>query len=83
MIKSFLVTKYTGTLHIYDSEGRMVRRLMTNTLLGREGSIAWDGINEDRQKAAIGIYVVYFEAFNTSGDTQHVKTTCVLAHPLN
>lgn len=74
---------YTGTLHIYDSEGRMVRRLMTNTLLGREGSISWDGINEDRQKAAIGIYVVYFEAFNTTGDTQHLKTTCVLAHPLN
>lgn len=74
---------YTGTLHIYDAEGRLIRRLMTNTLLGREGSIAWDGINDDRQKAAIGIYVVYFEAFNTTGDVQRIKTTCVLAHPLN
>lgn len=74
---------YTGTLHIYDGEGRLVRRLMTNELLGREGSISWDGINEDRQKATIGMYVVFFEAFNTSGDTQRIKTTCVLAHPLN
>jgi hypothetical protein len=74
---------YTGSISIYDTEGRLIRSLMQNSLLGRTGSISWDGVNDDRQKAAIGIYIVYFEAFNTSGVTKTHKTTCVLAHPLN
>lgn len=74
---------YTGSISIYDTEGRLIRRLMQNSLLGRTGTISWDGINDDRQKASIGIYIVYFEAFNTSGTTKTHKTTCVLAHPLN
>jgi hypothetical protein len=74
---------FTGNLRIYDSEGRLVRKLMQNELLGREGTISWDGINDDRQKAGLGIYVIYFEVFNTQGKKEIHKETCVLAHLLN
>lgn len=73
---------YVGNLRIFDSEGRQVRYLMRNELLGREGGISWDGFTDDKQKCAIGIYVVYFEVFNTEGTTRKAKRTCVLAHSL-
>ncbi|MFM9004098.1 MAG: hypothetical protein ACKOSR_01110 [Flavobacteriales bacterium] len=74
---------YVGNLNIYDSEGRPVRYLMQNMLLGNTASISWDGIADDGTKAPIGIYVVLFEAFNTEGKVVKAKTSCVLAHPLD
>jgi len=74
---------YVGNLHIYDSEGRPVRYLMKNMLLGNDVQISWDGIADDGSKAPIGIYVVMFEAFNTQGNVVNAKTSCVLAHPLD
>jgi hypothetical protein len=74
---------YTGNITIADSEGRIVKRLMQNQLLGAEGYISWDGTNEDKLKADIGIYVVMFEVFDTTGKTERIRKTCVLAHRLN
>lgn len=74
---------YVGNLHVYNSEGRPVRYLMQNMLLGNEARISWDGISDDGTKAPIGIYVILFEAFNTDGDLIVGKTSCVLAHPLD
>ncbi|MBL0314390.1 MAG: hypothetical protein IPP69_00955 [Flavobacteriales bacterium] len=74
---------YTGDIKIYDSEGRFVRHLMKGELLGAEGSISWDGLTDEKQKASIGIYVIYFEAFTPGGATLKNKKSCVLAHSLN
>jgi hypothetical protein len=74
---------YVGDIRIYDSEGRFIRHLMKNELLGISGSISWDGFTDEQQKATIGIYIVLFEAFNPSGNTTKSKKTCVLAHALN
>jgi len=74
---------YAGNLYIYDSEGRPVRYLMKNMLLGNDATISWDGIADDGTKAPIGIYVLLFEAYNTQGNVIKAKASCVLAHPLN
>lgn len=74
---------FVGNLNIYNSEGRPVRYLMQNMLLGNEARISWDGISDDGTKAPIGIYVIMFEAFNTDGKVVAGKTSCVLAHPLD
>lgn len=74
---------FTGNINIYDSEGRKVRSLMKGELLGTSGSISWDGFNDERLKAPLGIYVIYFEAFGLNGDVSKIKKTCVLAHQLN
>jgi hypothetical protein len=74
---------FVGNLHIYNAEGRPVRHLMQNMLLGNEARISWDGIDDDGVKAPIGIYVVMFEAFNSDGTVISGKTSCVLAHPLD
>lgn len=74
---------YTGNITIYDSEGRQVRRLLGNGLMGTSGSISWDGFNDERQIASVGIYVVYFEVFDLKGNVSKFKKPCVLAHQLD
>ncbi len=64
---------------IYDSKGRQIRRLANNKLLGTSGVINWDGLYENNQKAQSGIYIVYFEVFDLSGNVNIFKKPVVLA----
>ena len=68
---------------IYDSRGRLVRNLVHSELLGtEEGAFSWDGTMDDRTKARVGTYVVFFEAFGTDGTVKQYKRVCVLAAKL-
>jgi hypothetical protein len=69
---------YTGTLSVYDNNGRMVKQLMRNDILGTENTISWDGINDNNEKANIGIYIIYLEAFDLKGNTIKEKITAVV-----
>jgi hypothetical protein len=71
-----------ANVSIYDSRGRLVRALVKNELLGASGTFSWDGVNDEREKARIGMYIVYFEAFDTQGNLKHYKRTLVLAGKL-
>ena len=73
---------FTANVTVYDSKGRIVKRLIQNELLGVKGTFSWDGINDDREKGRIGIYIFYFEVFDLSGTVKHYKKTCVLAGKL-
>jgi hypothetical protein len=74
---------YTANISIYDTKGRLTKKLVQNSLLASEGVFTWDGLTDARQKANIGIYIIYFEAFNLVGDVIKIKKTCVLATKLN
>jgi hypothetical protein len=58
-----------GTLTVYDDEGREVKKILNNELLGMFGSATWDGITKDQHKANVGIYVAVFEAFSLNGQS--------------
>jgi hypothetical protein len=75
-------TGYTGTLSVYDNHGRMVKQLMRNDILGTENTISWDGITDRNEKAPIGIYIIYLEAFNLKGNTIKEKITVVVGAKL-
>jgi hypothetical protein len=70
---------YVANISIYDPNGTKVRELVNNRLLGTQDAVSWNGIRDDGQKADIGIYLIYIELFDLSGDTKHYKETCVLA----
>lgn len=76
---SFAQPGFVGNLVIYDSKGRIIRHLARSELLSSEGTISWDGTNEGREKARVGIYVIYFEVFDLDGNVSKFKETCVLA----
>lgn len=73
---------FIGSITIYDSRGRTIKNLLTNELLGTTGTISWDGINTDNEKARIGVYVAYIELFNTSGEQKKYKKSFVLGGKL-
>jgi hypothetical protein len=65
---------YNCRLFIYDSIGRMVERIANNDLLGSQGVIYWNGKNASGR----GIYIVYLEVFDQSGNVYKYKTPVVV-----
>lgn len=71
-----------ANVYIYDSKGRQTRYLIKNEQLSQDGTFSWNGINDENEKAPIGIYVVYVELFNLSGKVNTYKLSCTLAGKL-
>ncbi len=70
-------------IHIFDSRGRLVRRIALPSLSGSSGSLLWDGRDDDGRRLRIGIYVVVLEAVDLdNGRTQAYRDVVVLARPL-
>lgn len=70
------------TIDIYNSNGFQVKNLVNNEYLGIEGSVNWDGIQNDNTKAPVGIYVIYIQLFDLEGNVKHYKKTVVVASKL-
>lgn len=73
---------YVANVAIFDAHGRKIKSLISNEMLAIEGYFTWDGLNDNNQKALIGIYVIFVEVFNLNGKTKHFKKTCVLGSKL-
>ncbi len=74
---------YIANAQIYDAHGRKIKTLLNNELLSTSGTVKWDGTNDEDTLAKIGIYVIWFQVFNTNGDVSEFKKTVVLADFLN
>jgi len=70
---------YVGNVKIYDAEGRLIKQLANNELLGAEGSFRWDGEREDGSKARIGYYVVWVQVFNADGNVNTFRKRLAIA----
>lgn len=67
-------------MRIFDSRGRLIRTLVNNEPSGTSGQVIWDGMNDERQKARLGIYVVLLEAFDVNGgNVNTIKGAVVVA----
>lgn len=67
-------------IRIYDVRGRLIRHLVNNEPGGPTGQVVWDGLDDDKQKARIGMYVVLLEAIDEQGGVvETAKGVVVLA----
>ena len=73
---------FVANVTVYDEQGRVIKTLVKNELLGAKGIFTWNGITDEGTKARIGIYLIFFEAFNQSGDKEIFKKPCVVAGQL-
>ncbi len=69
---------YIVNVYLFDSEGNLIRNLIRNRLVSSEDQIIWDGTDDNRKKAPIGIYIMYAEFFKPDGKKQNVKKAIVL-----
>lgn len=67
------------TITIFDHRGREVKHLANNLLAGESAVFDWDGTTDDRQKAAIGIYLVLLEYTTEDGIPGSFKKAVILA----
>ncbi|RDC64609.1 lamin tail domain-containing protein [Adhaeribacter pallidiroseus] len=71
-----------ANITVYDTAGRLIKRLVKNELLANQGFFQWDGTNSQQQKAPIGYYVLFIELFNMQGNVQTFKETVVVGGKL-
>lgn len=75
---------YLLRVNIFDRYGRHIKELTDGKPAGFEGSLTWDGRRDDGRRNRIGIYIIVFEAYDsTSGSDKAFKKTVVLARKLN
>ena len=68
---------------IFDDHGRVVRDLVNNKSVASEGSIVFNGLDDEGNPLRIGMYIVYFEAVDiVSGKTVSYKDVIVVARKL-
>lgn len=70
-------------VRIYDAAGRLIRTLASGEPTGARGSLIWDGMNDNRDKVRMGIYIVLLEALDAGGSEIHsTKGAVVVAAKL-
>lgn len=70
-------------LKIFDVKGRLVRTILNNAALGSNGTVVFNGLDDDKRKLRLGIYVVFLESLNDqNGVVETLKTVVVVAAKL-
>jgi hypothetical protein len=69
---------FVATIQIFDSNGRLVRQLAQNQLLGHNASFEWDGKTTNNEVVPVGYYIILAELFNISGDKKHYQRKVVV-----
>ncbi|MEX2230817.1 MAG: lamin tail domain-containing protein [Cyclobacteriaceae bacterium] len=64
---------FIANVKIFDQEGRAIRKIAQNQLLGAEGFFRWDGDEDNGSPARTGYYLVWFEIFNSAGQIKTFK----------
>ncbi len=73
---------FNVNIDIYDSQGRLIRKLGRSMLLGTQGNIKWDGLNESGKRLPLGVYIIQLDAFAPDGRTSKQRLNCIVAYPL-
>jgi hypothetical protein len=80
---AFEQSGFLGNVKIFDAAGRLIKYLWNNVPLSTSGFLKWDGDTDENEKAPLGIYIVWIQAFHPNGQVQKWKGTCVLAGNLD
>jgi hypothetical protein len=70
---------YVANITIFDANGIPVRHLIRSATIGQQSTFRWDGLDNNRRKLPIGIYVIFTELFNLQGKTKKFRNSVTLA----
>ncbi|TAF64571.1 MAG: hypothetical protein EAZ55_10945 [Cytophagales bacterium] len=68
------VQGYLATIVIFDKNGREIKALARNVLLGNNDFYTWDGSTATGERASLGLYIIYIELFDSkTGEVKSLK----------
>lgn len=67
-----------ANVNIYDQTGRLVKNLAQGALLSTTGFLRWDGDTNGGNMARVGYYLILFEIYDSSGNSETIKETVVV-----
>lgn len=70
---------YVANIKIVNQQGRVIKTVAENELLGTDGFFTWRGDTIEGAKATVGAYMVWFEAFDDRGNVVTLKKRVVIA----
>lgn len=70
---------YVANVKIFDAQGREIKDIANNEIIGTEGFFRWDGDQNNGSKARIGSYMVWFEIFDDRGTVKTFRKRIVVA----
>lgn len=70
---------YMIRMLVFDDQGRPVRELVKNELMGTTGSWKWDGLDNTGRALPAGIYIIWAELFTLNGKKELFKQPVILA----
>jgi hypothetical protein len=68
-----------ANVFIFDLDGRLVKHLVKNELLGINGYWNWNGMDERQQLLPAGRYIIEVEMFTLQGQKRRIRKVVVLA----
>jgi len=66
------------TIRIFDLKGRLVKKLIDQTLQACEGNLVWDGRGDNSRNLPIGVYIVLMEATSRESEKVYSKKITVV-----
>lgn len=77
---SFRNQHYVASVYVFDSEGRVVKKIAEQMSLGTTGFFSWDGTDQQLRRVKAGVYMVYFQVFDMAGEIKIFKEPIVVGH---
>ena len=76
---NFNETNLTSTIKAFNDEGRLVKNILNNKMIGNNGSANWDGTDVDGLLLKTGMYIIWVEVFSENGNVERFKKVVVLS----
>jgi gliding motility-associated-like protein len=76
---NFSENNLMATIKIFDSEGRVLKNILNNEMIGNSGNTTWDGTSEGGLQLNTGMYIVWMEVFSDNGNAERFKEVIVLS----
>ena len=76
---SFSQNNLIATIKVFDNNGRLVKNLMNNEMIGNSGSKSWEGTEENGLQLETGMYIIWMKVFSEDGTTERFKQVVVLS----
>ena len=65
-------------IKIFNSDGILVRNLFNNNLVNHEGTIFWNGCDDNNHRVPSGIYIIQTEIFDLKGKVKRIRNVVVV-----